>query len=385
MTWERWAAGMALTGVIVAAAIGFSLTSARRSTELLLLPGVVEVQEIRLGSKVGGRVSRVLAVEGSLVEPSEPLVTFDAPELEAQRVQWLARLRSTEAELLKARNGPRREEKEAAQAAVAAAEARWKRMRVGFREEEMRQARSDWNSAEADLKLAEVELARTDRLFQRRSIAQADFDAARASYDRARGRAEAARAHLDLVTAGNRPEDIAEAAALLEQAKANLNLLLAGTRPEDIAEIEGRVAEMKGKIQEIEASLAEAVVRAPARAVVDVVSVRKGDIVGPNQTVVRVLRADDLWVKVFIPETELGRVRLNQAVEVTIDAYPGRRFRGTIVFIASQSEFTPRNIQSVDERRHQVFGAKVRVADPQGTFKSGMAAEVRIPLETSRS
>src|SRR5262249_61381527 len=93
-----------------------------------------------------------------------------------------------------------------------------------------------------------------------------------------------------------------------------------------------------------------------------------------NQIVVRVLRADDLWVKVYVPETDLGRVRLGQKVEVSVDGYPGRHFAGTVEQVAAESEFTPRNVQSADERRHQVFGVKVRVANPDGMFKSGMAA-----------
>ncbi len=113
---------------------------------------------------------------------------------------------------------------------------------------------------------------------------------------------------------------------------------------------------------------------------VEVLAVRKGDLVMPNQPVVRVLRAEDMWVKVYVPETELGKLRLGQDVEVTVDAYPGRRFQGKVIQIASESEFTPRNVQSLDERRHQMFGVKVRVDDPQGVFKSGMAADVWLPL-----
>ena len=90
--------------------------------------------------------------------------------------------------------------------------------------------------------------------------------------------------------------------------------------------------------------------------------------------------AEDLWVKVYVPETELGKLRLNQEVEVTVDSYPDRPFKGSVVQIASISEFTLRNVQSISERRHQVFGVKVRVADPQGVFKSGMAAEVLFRL-----
>jgi HlyD family secretion protein len=380
-----WVVGVAAPATVLVLVVSCAwLVPSRPTAALLRLPGVVEVQEVRLGSKVGGRVREVMAVEGSLVEPGEPLVALDLPELEAQQAQWEGKLKTAEADLEKARHGPRREEIAAAEAAAEAAEARWKRMRVGYREEEIRQARSDWSSAEADLKFAEEQLSRYENLFQRQSVAKAELDSVRANFDRARGRAAAARAHLDLLTTGNRPEDIAEAAALLAQAQANLDLLKAGTRPEDIARIEGEVAETRGKLRELEANLAEAVVRAPSRAVVDVVSVRPGDLVAPGQAVVRILRAEDLWVKVFIPETELGRVRLGQPATVTVDAYPGKQFTGKVFQIATQSEFTPRNIQSVDERRHQVFGAKVRVADPQGVFKSGMAAEVTLSFKRVR-
>jgi len=115
--------------------------------------------------------------------------------------------------------------------------------------------------------------------------------------------------------------------------------------------------------------------------VVEVLGVRKGDVVAPNQPIVRVLRADDLWVKVYVPETKLGMIHLDQQVSVTVDSHPGKQFQGTVRQIATESEFTPRNIQSPDERRFQVFGVKVRVSNPDGVFKSGMAAEVTVPLQ----
>jgi multidrug resistance efflux pump len=344
----------------------------------LRLPGVVETQEVRLGSKVGGRVAEVRAEEGQLVEPGTVLVTFDVPELKAQRDQWQARLESEEAALLKAIHGPRKQELAAADAAVKAAEERWKRSKVGYRQEEIRQARSDLDSALADLTLAEEELHRTERLRQEQTVAQAELDSARATYDRSKGRAASARARMDMLASGNRPEDIAEAAALLAQSRANLELLKAGTRAEEIAQLRAQVAETRGKLEELEANLAESTVRAPSRAVIDVISVRKGDLIAAGQPVVRALNASDLWVKIYIPETKLARVRLNQFAAVTVDGYPEHRFQGKVTFIASQSEFTPRNIQTVDERRHQVFAAKVRVDDPQGIFKSGMSAMVTL-------
>ncbi len=346
----------------------------------LRLPGTVETQEVRLGSKAGGRVAEVLVREGDLVQPGQPLVRLEEPELEARRDQAEGGLRAAEAELEKARSGARPEEKEEAREAVAAAEARWRRLQKGPRDEEIRQAQADFDAAEAELRLARQKYERASRLAPVAGVSQEEQEAAGAALDRLAALARSARARLDLLRAGTRPEEKDEALAGLKQARARLALLLAGTRSEDLVAAEARVTEARGKRQEAEDALAEALVRAPESAVVEVLAVRRGDLVAPNQPLLRVLRADDLWVRVYVPETQLSRVRLGQEVEVRVDGYPERRFAGTVMQIAAVSEFTPRNVQSPDERRHQVFGVKVRVADPQGVFKSGMSAEVVVPL-----
>jgi multidrug resistance efflux pump len=346
----------------------------------LHLQGTVEIQEVRLGSKIGGRVAEVKIREGDLVQPGQVLVRLEAPELEAQREQWLARVQAMSAALERMRNGARAEDKEAAEAAAEAAQARYERLKAGARYEEIRQAEAELQCEEATLALAQKELHRIALTFARNASSAADYDGARAEDDRSVARAAAARARLDLLVAGSRKEDIAEAVAELKRTRANALLLQNGNRSEDIAEAEATLAEARGKLHEVEAQLREAVLRAPEQAVVEVLGVRKGDVVTPNQAIVRVLRADDLWVKVYVPETDLGRVRLGQKVDVSIDGYPGRRFAGTVEQIASESEFTPRNVQSASERRNQVFGVKVRVSNPKGMFKSGMAAEVAMPL-----
>lgn len=351
----------------------------------LRLPGIVETQEVRLASKVGGRVAEVAVREGEQVQAGHVLVRFETPELTAQRRQTESKLRRAEADLAKARNGPRKEEKEAAQAAVEAARARWRRLETGWREEEIRQAIAEQQTAEADRRLAQESYDRATRLFPQRSVSRADLDAAKAALDRSQGRFAAARAHMDMLTTGTRKEDIDEAAAELKRAEAGHRLLLAGTRPEEIAAAEATVLELKAKLTELDAQLAEAEVRAPTGAVIEVVAVRKGDVLAPNQPVVRILQAEDLWVKVYVPETELGKLRLQQPAEVTVDAYPERRFAGRVIQVASISEFTPRNVQSLEGRRHQVFGVKVAVDTAQGVFKAGMAAEVYFPLAAPAS
>jgi multidrug resistance efflux pump len=324
-----WKTILALTALCAGAALalGFFWPFGHR-TNVFRLPGVVEIQEVRLGSKVGGRVAEVLTREG-LIEPAgKLLVRFEEPELEAQKAQWKARVETLEADLEKAENGPR--------------------------PEEIHQAKGDLDSAEADLILAREEFNRVDRLYRQGSAARTEYDTAKASRDRALGRQIAAQARLALLNEGTRYEEKAAARAALAEAQA--------------------------KLREIEANLKEADVYALERVVIEVLAVRKGDLVPPNQPILRVLRADDLWVKIYVPETDLGKIYRGQKSTVTIDTYPNRQFDGIVMQISSQSEFTPRNVQSLEERRHQVFGVKVRVADPDGIFKSGMAAEVTFDL-----
>jgi multidrug resistance efflux pump len=351
----------------------------RKDPGELRLQGIVEIQEVRLGSKIGGRVAEVFVREGEVVPANTLLVRFDAPELEAQAKQLYAQVEANRAALDRARNGPRPQEVEAGRAAYEAATARLDKMLTGFREEEKRQIRNELASAEADWNLAKEEFERIRQLYPK-SVSRSDYDNALFTVRRASGRYEAARAKKDLLDAGNREEDLREAAADWWSAGNKYSLLREGTREEDKREAEARLAESEAKLREVRVHLAEASVTVPKKAVIEVLAVRKGDLVPPNQPILRVLYAEDLWVKVYVPETELGKVRLNQKVDVTIDSHPGRKFEGTIMYIGSISEFTPRNIQSADERRHQVFGIKVRVDNAEGIFKSGMAAEVSVPL-----
>ncbi len=306
----------------IGAALVFGLFGNRNNA--FQLPGVVEIQEVRLGSKIGGRVAEVLAHEGEIAQPGQLLVRFAVPELIAQKRQQEGRVAAAEATLLKAKNGSR--------------------------PEEIRQAKSDLESNEADLKQTEEDLVRIEPLYKAGTLTRADFDSARAARDRLKGRVASSLAHFEMVKIGSRPEEIALGEASLIEAR--------------------------GKLDEINANLDEANVVAPERAMIEVVAVRQGDLVTANTPIVRVLRADDVWVRVYVPETELGRVRLGQKVTATIDAYSGRRFTGTVFQIANESEFTPRNVQSADERHYQVFGIKVRIDDSEGIFKAGMAAQI---------
>jgi HlyD family secretion protein len=383
--WKKALLGSVALVVLLLAGLGAYGPFAR--AHALVLPGIVEIQEVRLGSKLGGRVAKVEVKEGEQVKPGDVLVVFEAPELAAQRAQQQAKLEAAEADYQRAVSGPRLEDKQAAAAAEAAAKARFERLRDGYRIEEKHMAASELEAAEADLAQAGKELDRLGRLSKSGAASRSDYDLALGARDRFLGRANEARAKVAMYRAGARKEDVAEAEAEWKKARANRELLDNGTRSEDIKMARARADEAQAKLAEIDANLREAIIKIPSelgKALVEVVSVRPGDLVPPNQPVVRVLRAEDMWVKVFVPETKYGLVRVGQQVEVRIDTDPGKRFQGIVVQRASISEFTPRNVQSADERRYQVFAVKIRVDDPQGVFNAGMAAEVTIPLDETR-
>ena len=178
---------MLTVAVLLAAVSGTAcyFWSMRDGAEGLRLPGVVETQEVRLGSKLGGRVAEVLVTEGALVEAGQPLVRMEVPELEAQKLQAKARFQAAKAELERARNGPRAEEIESARETVKAAKSRLKRLEIGTRPEEIRQCESELESADADLKLSREEYDRADRLLRQGSLSRAEHDIARATRDRA--------------------------------------------------------------------------------------------------------------------------------------------------------------------------------------------------------
>jgi multidrug resistance efflux pump len=149
-----------------------------------------------------------------------------------------------------------------------------------------------------------------------------------------------------------------------------------GTR-EDVAVSQQALAGAEQRLAYLERQKQELVVTAPAAGVIEAMDLRPGDLVAPNQAVATILERDQLWVRVFVPEPQLGLVHIGLPVAVQVDTFPHRSFPGRVVEIRQQGEYTPRNIQTPEQRSDQVFGVKVRI-DPSPELKAGMAATVRL-------
>jgi HlyD family secretion protein len=162
----------------------------------------------------------------------------------------------------------------------------------------------------------------------------------------------------------------------------DLQMLQEGSRKEDIAAARAQLAQQEARVTTLMKQRAETVVYASSAGTVQAFALRPGDLLAPNQSVAEILESDQLWVRVYVPETLLGHVRVGMPVKVRVDTFPNVAFAGRVATVASQGEYTPRNVQTRAQRAEQVFGVKVLV-DPDPRLKAGMAAEVDLGVKAS--
>src|SRR3989454_2381224 len=326
--------------------------------------GTVEARDIRVGSKIGGRIDKVLVREGDSVQPGQILLTFDDKELQAA-------LEQSRANAEKALRGYRPEEIAEARAAAAQAKADYELKKNGYRQEDIAVAQADLDRAKADEVRTHLDFDRYEALARKDLVSKQQRDTAEANWRVAVAQQESALHKLAELQRGYRPEEIASAEAHYHQAQANLEKLERGNRREDVDLAEAAYAYDEARFRERQ-------VIAPSAAIVEVLDVRPGDLIAPNTPVATLLEKDQIYVRIYIPETEYGRLKLGQKAEVRVDSFPNTVFEGVLEQINQRAEFLPRNVQTREERVHQVFGVKIRITDPAGRVLAGMAADVKL-------
>ncbi len=338
--------------------------------------GFIEAERIHVVSRVGGRIAEVFVDEGSPVQADQQLFTIAPFDLREQQAQAEAQLAADQAELDRLKNGFRKEEIERARARHQRQAARLALLVAGPRKQEIETARAQVREAEAVLADAQFENQRIEDLVRRGGAAETEQSQATRALRVAEARLSAARQQLSLLEEGTRSEEIAEAQAAVAEARQALDLMLAGERDEVIAAAAARVAASRAQRAVIETRLRELTVYAPCDCVVETSDLDPGDFVSPDAPAIALVDPRDLWVRAYVPEARLGHVRIGQQVPIRVDSFPDRRFPAEIVFIARQAEFTPRNVQTQEERSKQVFRIKVRLREGQDRLRVGMAADV---------
>lgn len=342
--------------------------------------GVIEADEIRLGSRVGGRVKEVLVEEGERVSPGKPLVVLEEFDLKERLAEAEAIRSERQSQSDKLKAGLRAEEVAQAEAAYNAAVARVDRAERPPRDEEVAAARAQVKLAGAQLELAQQNQARLIDLakVQRGTVTQADLDRAAQDTKVATARLEVTEQDLAILLLGAREEERREARAERDEALAAWELAKEGFRSEDVAQAEAALQAANASVEAIKTQIGELTITSSVAGVVEALELQPGDLVSAGAPVLSLMDTDHLWVRAYVPQGDLD-LQLGQKLRVTVDAYPNRDFTGTITFIARQAEFTPSNVQTYDERAKQMFRIKVtleKVADKEVDLRPGMTVDV---------
>lgn len=348
------------------------LLYSQRRTAPLKVSGFVEADDIRVGSRIGGRVLRVLAAEGDGVSAGQPLIELEPFNLEEQLAQAEGQLAQALADAARLEAGFRPEEIAQAQARLAQLTAARDKLADGA--EDIAAAQAALELAQAELELAKLKYTRTERLFSQNSASQSDMDQSTTELRVARAAVQVRteeRTRMERV----RPNDLAEANARREEAFQEAELRRLGYRTEDRARAAAAVATARAAVASIRKQIDELVVRAPAAGYVESIDLRPGDLVGAGTPVASIVESDRLWIRAYVPENRLA-ITAGSLVRVTVDSLPGQSFTGRVTFVARQAEFTPGNVQTPEERSKQVFRIKVTLENPGKDLRPGMSGDI---------
>jgi HlyD family secretion protein len=358
-----------------AAAIGWLFWQQTRQTRLIV-SGFVEADEVRVGSQIGGRIDSVLVEEGQRVAPGTTLFTLASFDWEERLAEAQAQLVSAQAEHTRLKTGYRVEEIAQARARRDRAASVLEKLTAGPRPGEIEIARERLKIARANLELAQSEYDRVTKLREQERAARTEYDMAARELKQTQGELASAEQQLALLEEGTRSEELAEARAVLAESQQALELLEQGYRAEDVAKAGAQVAAAEARVGAIKKQMLELSVGSPCDCVVEGVELRPGDLVPAGAPAVTLLDLSRLWIRSYVPESFLGRIKLGQRVPIRIDGFPDRRFMGRISYLASDGEFTPRNIQTPEERSKQVFRVKIYLEEGRDLLRVGMAGDV---------
>lgn len=386
-----------LSLVVLAAALAFTawlLRGGRGNTRgIIQASGRIEVTEVNVSSKATGRVAALHVVEGTDVKAGQPIADLEADELEAQLRQTRAALQSAAARLAQARITLRvepvtvRTQIRQAEENLRAAEERLRLLRAGSRAQEIEEGRANLHQGQARLEIARLTRDRFRELLADGAIATQDLDRAQSDYQAAEAAVRAVRERLAILEEGPRVEEIRaaqaerdRAAAALEAARANAASL--DLRQQDVRVAEAALREAQANVRRLEAQVGELKVFAPLDATVLTKAVEVGEVVAAGKPLVLLGDLDHPWIKIYVTETELGRVRLGAPARILVDSFPQQPFQGTVTWISDQAEFTPKNIQTKEERVNLVYAVKISIHNAQRKLKSGMPADAEVVVET---
>lgn len=381
--WKLALLAVPLAAAFAGAGYRFGLFGSPDEPDVIRVSGNIEVTDAEVSFKVAGWVATRAVSEGQFVENGALVARLDASELEAEAEIRRAEVGVARTVLAELEAGSRPAEIAEARAALDKAQAYLAELEAGSRPQEIAVAEAVVARGEAELFDAETDYQRLSQLYEQQVAADREFDAARASYGVARARLREAQEQLKLVQEGPRAEQIAQARAAAAQVRARYELVEQGPREEAIQQARAKVAQAEAGLRLAETRLGFASVVAPLSGIVLSENVEAGEYVAPGTPVVTIGDLANVWLRAYVNETDLGRVNVGQRVRVRTDTYPDKVYVGRVSFIASQAEFTPKNVQTQEERVKLVYRIKIDIPNPDMELKPGMPADAEIMLDES--
>jgi HlyD family secretion protein len=354
--------------------------------------GNIEATTVDVAFKIPGKIDKLLVEEGDFVKEGQLIATLEHQDLLAQKAKAEATLESARSRIpalvknIEFQDKSTSQEISQAQAAMDAAHSKLQELLHGSRPQEIQAAKAGVDQALSDMEKRKADMDRAKKLFQDNYISAQEWDSARTAYEMAAATHQKAQENYALVVEGPRKEEIDAARAQLDQSQAALNLaktrkLQVDVLRRELITAQAQVKEAASAIEVIQSQIEYSNLYAPTAGVVLVKNTEAGEFNVPGGAVITLGDVAKPWLKAFINESDLGRVKLGQEVSVTTDSFPGRVYPGKITFISSEAEFTPKNVQTAKERVKLVYRIKVSLANPRNELKPGMPAEAKIHLK----
>jgi HlyD family secretion protein len=361
-------------------------------TGRIVVSGNIELTEVNIAFKTAGRLIERTVDEGDAVKKGQIIARLDRDQLMAQREREVAGLESARTQLAQSETSLEWEKAtlaadiEQRRADLASNEARLAELNNGARPQEKLDARAAVDSAQSELDRAKKDWDRSQTLFKDDDISAAQFDQYRNRWESAQAALKSMTEREALVLAGPRAEVIKAQQGQVERARAAVKIAEANAlemkrREEDLGTRRAEIARSTASIAMIDSQLADTIVASPVDGVVLVKAADVGEVLAPGTTVVTVGDIDHPWLRGYVNETDLGKVKLGAKAKVTTDSYPGKVYQGRVTFISSEAEFTPKQIQTEQERVKLVYRIKIEMDNPRRELKENMPADAEIVLD----
>jgi len=356
--------------------------------------GNVELTEVNIAFKVPGKLVELPIEEGMPVRKGMLLGRLDQVQLHKQRDRETAGFEIAQTQLAQLQTAIEYQKSSLAaelqlrEAELRQSQARLDELLAGSRRQEIEQATAAVAEARAQNVQAQKDWERAQELFRNDDITASQHDQYKARLDATTAALKQAEDRLSLVVEGPRREQIESARAQVERSRAALKLAEATRleikrREQELETRRAEIARARAQIAVIDAQIDDTVVQSPIDGVVLVKSAEIGEVIAPGTIVATVGDIDRPWLRAYIGETEIGRVKLDQKARVSCDSCGGRTYWGRLSFISSEAEFTPKQIQTTEERVKLVYRIKIDLPNPEHVFKSNMPADAEIQLETT--